>query len=182
MYKYLVILFFSILVSNSFANNKEKIISNLKDTENINFQFEQNINGKIENGNCTIEYPKKIYCEYARSNNKILVSNGKSLVIKTRTGYYRYPLKRTPLNYVLDKKFLIDKIYKLKERIIDKSFINYTIIENDNEINVFFDNKKFNLIGWQTRDVYQNINITFLSSIKRNQLIKKNLFNLPKQN
>ena len=182
MYKYLVILFFSILVSNSFANNKEKIISNLKDTENINFQFEQNINGKIENGNCTIEYPKKIFCEYARSNNKILVSNGKSLVIKTRTGYYRYPLKRTPLNYVLDKKFLIDKIYKLKERIIDKSFINYTIIENDNEINVFFDNKKFNLIGWQTRDVYQNINITFLSSIKRNQLIKKNLFNLPKQN
>jgi len=182
MYKYLVILFFSILVSNSFANNKEKIISNLKDTQNINFQFEQNINGKIENGNCTIEYPKKIFCEYARSNNKILVSNGKSLVIKTRTGYYRYPLKRTPLNYVLDKKFLIDKIYKLKERIIDKSFINYTIIENDNEINVFFDNKKFNLIGWQTRDVYQNINITFLSSIKRNQLIKKNLFNLPKQN
>ena len=182
MYKYLVILFFSILVSNSFANNKEKIISNLKDTQNINFQFEQNINGKIENGNCTIEYPKKIFCEYARSNNKILVSNGKSLVIKTRTGYYRYPLKRTPLNYVLDKKFLINKIYKLKERIIDKSFINYTIIENDNEINVFFDNKKFNLVGWQTRDVYQNINITFLSSIKRNQLIKKNLFNLPKQN
>jgi outer membrane lipoprotein-sorting protein len=182
MYKYLVILFFSILVSNSFSNNKEKIISNLKDTQNINFQFEQNINGKIENGNCTIEYPKKIFCEYARSNKKILVSNGKSLVIKTRTGYYRYPLKRTPLNYVLDKKFLIDKIYKLKERIIDKSFINYTIVENDNEINVFFDNKKFNLIGWQTRDVYQNINITFLSSIKRNQLIKKNLFNLPKQN
>ena len=128
MYKYLVILFFSIRVSNSSANNKEKIISNLKDTQNINFQFEQNINGKIENGNCTIEYPKKIFCEYARSNNKILVSNGKSLVIKTRTGYYRYPLKRTPLNYVLDKKFLIDKIYKLKERIIDKSFINYTII------------------------------------------------------
>ena len=182
MYKYLVILFFSILVSNSFANNKEKIISNLKDTQNINFQFEQNINGKIENGNCTIEYPKKIYCKYARSNNKILVSNGKSLVIKTRTGYYRYPLKRTPLNFVLDKKFLIDKIYKLNERIIDKSFINYTIIENDNEINVFFDNKKFNLVGWQTRDVYQNINITFLSSIKRNQIIKKNLFNLPKQN
>ncbi len=182
MYKYLVIFFFSILVSDSFANNKEKIISNLKDTQNINFQFEQNINGKIENGNCTIEYPKKIYCKYARSNNKILVSNGKSLVIKTRTGYYRYPLKRTPLNFVLDKKFLIDKIYKLNERIIDKSFINYTIIENDNEINVFFDNKKFNLVGWQTRDVYQNINITFLSSIKRNQIIKKNLFNLPKQN
>ena len=30
---------------------------------------------------------QKIYCEYAKSNNKILVSNGKSLVIKTRTSY-----------------------------------------------------------------------------------------------
>ena len=86
---------------------KQNIIQNLMDTENISFNFEQNINGKIENGNCTIQYPKKIFCEYARSNNKILVSNGKSLVIKTRTSYYRYPLEKTPLNLILlIKKFL----------------------------------------------------------------------------
>ena len=180
-------IFFFLLIclyfpTKSFGSVKQDILNNLKNIENITFNFEQNINGEIENGNCILEYPKKIFCKYNNKNKKILVSNGKSLVIKTRTGYYRYPLKRTPLNFVLDKKFLIDKIYKLNERIIDKSFINYTIIENDNEINVFFDNKKFNLVGWQTRDVYQNINITFLSSIKRNQIIKKNLFNLPKQN
>ena len=62
------------------------------------------------------------------------------------------------------------------------SFINYTIIENDSEINIFFDNKTFNLIGWQTKDIYQNLNITFLSSIKKNQVIKKNLFKIPSQN
>ena len=55
----------------------------------------------------------------------------------------------------------------------------FTIIENDNEINIFFDNKTFNLIGWQTKDIYQNLNITFLSSIKKNQVIDKNLFKLP---
>ena len=70
----------------------------MKNKMKSNIKFEQNINGKIENGNCTIEYPKKIFCEYARSNNKILVSNGKSLVIKTRTSYYRYPLEKTALN------------------------------------------------------------------------------------
>jgi len=182
MLKYFFILFIIIFITKTYANNKEKIIKNLSNTKNINFQFEQNINGKIENGNCTIEYPKKIFCEYSRSNNKILVSNGKSLVIKTRTGYYRYPLTKTPLNFILDKKFLISRIYKLEERLINQSFINYTIIENDIEINIFFDDKTFNLIGWQTKDIYQNLNITFLSSIKKNQVIKKNLFKIPSQN
>ena len=60
------------------------------------------INGKVENGNCTIKYPKKIYCMY-NQNNKILVSNGKSLVIKSASGYYRYPLKKTHLDKILDK-------------------------------------------------------------------------------
>ena len=76
MFKYFLILIFFTLLSNTQASNKEKIIENLQKTVSLNFQFEQNINGKIENGNCTIEYPKKIYCKY-RKNNKILVSNGK---------------------------------------------------------------------------------------------------------
>ena len=182
MVKYFVCLFLLISTINTFANDKEKILNNLKNTKNLNFQFEQNINGKIESGNCTIEYPKKIFCKYHNSNNKILVSNSKSLVVKTISSYYHYPLKKTLLNLILDKNFLINKIYNLEERIIDESYINYTIIENDNEINIFFDNRTFNLVGWQTKDIYQNLNITFISSIKRNQIIAKNLFKLPSQN
>ena len=182
MLKYLYILFFLIFITNGNTSNKDKIIENLKNTRNLDFNFEQNINGKIENGNCTIEYPKKIFCAYARSNNKILVSNGKSLVIKTITSYYRYPLKKTPLNLILDKDFLIKKIDVLEERIIDGSFVNYTIKQNDNEINVFFDKKTFDLIGWQNTDIYQNFNITFLSSIRKNRIISKDIFKLPTQN
>ena len=182
MIKYLYILIIFFFNINSNANNKENIINNLKNTKNFNFDFEQNINKKIEKGNCIIEYPKKIYCEYTGANDKILVSNGRSLVIKTKVSYYRYPLNKTPLYLILDKKFLINKIYKLEERIIDNSFINYTIKENDNEINIFFDDKTFNLIGWQTKDIYQNLNITFLSSIKRNEIFNKDIFKLPTQN
>ena len=86
------------------------------------------------------------------------------------------------LNLILDKNYLINKINSLDERIIDESFINYKINENGNEISVFFDNQSFNLIGWQTKDVYQNLNITFLSSVKKNELINKNIFKLPSQN
>ena len=178
---YLIIIFF-VLTFNSNAEIKEKIIQNLKNTKNLDFKFEQNVNGKIENGNCTIEYPRKIFCEYARSNNKILVSNGKSLVIKTISSYYRYPLEKTPLNVILDKNILIKKIKALKERTVDNNLINFTILENNNEINIFFDRQTYNLIGWQNTDMYQNFNITFLSSIRKNRVLSKNLFNIPAQN
>ena len=181
MFKYFFILIFFILVSNTKASDKDKIIEKLQNTKNLNFKFEQNINGKIENGNCTIQYPKKIYCKYQK-NNKILVSNGKSLVIKTRTSFYRYPLNKTPLNLILDKNFLIEKIHNLKEKKLDKTHINFSIVENDNEINIFFDDKTFNLIGWQTKDIYQNVNVTYLSSIQLNQQVDKKLFQLPAQN
>ena len=181
MFKYFLILIFFTLLSNTQASNKEKIIENLQNTVSLNFQFEQNINGKIENGNCTIQYPKKIYCKYQKKN-KILVSNGKSLVIKTKVSFYRYPLNKTPLNLILDKNFLIKKIFNLKEKILDETYINFEIVENDSEINIFFDNKTFNLVGWQTKDIYQNINVTYLSSIKINQQVDKNLFKLPTQN
>ena len=182
MIKYLFIFILFFFNTNSNANNKENIINNLKKTKNFNFDFEQNINKKIEKGNCIVEYPKKIYCEYSGRNNKILVSNGKSLVIKTKVSFYRYPLNKTPLYLILDKKFLIDKIYQLEERIIDNSIINYTIKENNYEVNIFFDDRTFNLIGWQTKDIYQNLNITFLSSINRNEIFDRDIFKLPTQN
>ncbi len=181
MLKFFFIIIFFILAFNANAEINEKIIQNLKNTTNLNFQFEQNINGKIESGNCTIEYPKKMYCAYDK-NKKILVSNGKSLVIKTISSYYRYPLKNTPLNLILDKNFLINKIYTLEENIIDKSYINYTIIENGNKIDIFFDINSLELIGWKTKDIYQNTTMTLLSSISKNQVIKKKLFILPSQN
>ena len=182
MLRYFLIFFLFVSTSISNAEIKDKIVQNLKNIENLDFKFEQNINGKIENGNCTIKYPKKIFCEYARSNNKILVSNGKSLVIKTRTSYYRYPLEKTPLNLILDKNYLISKIFELEERIVDKSLINFTIQEKDNEINIFFDDQTYDLVGWQNTDIYQNFNITFLSSIRKNRVLSKNLFEIPSQN
>ena len=171
-----------ILTTYSNAEIKEKIIKNLKETKNLDFNFEQNINGKLENGNCTVEYPKKIFCLYSTNNNKILVSNGKSLVIKSGTSYYRYPIEKTPLNIILNKNYLINKINELNERVIDKNLINFTITEKDNEINVFFNNETYDLIGWQNKDIYQNFNITFLSITSKNRVLPNNLFKLPVQN
>ena len=182
MKNFFLVLFLLTLYSNSHALGNSNIIKNFNAIENLSFKFEQNINGKIENGQCVIEYPKKIYCNYDLKNKKVLVSNGRSLVIKTLNSYYIYPIEKTPLNLILNKEFLLDKIKDLNEKFIKKEFINYKITHNENEINLFFDKKTYDLIGWQTLDIYQNSSTTFLSSIKKNQKIKKNLFRLPSQN
>ena len=181
MFKLLLIFFFTFLTFYSKADNRDKIIQNLNNTLNFSFKFEQNINRKIESGNCTVEYPKKIYCNYDK-NNKVLVSNGKSLVIKTSSSYYRYPIEKTPLNLILDKNFLINKIYSLEEKIIDDSYISYKVVENESKTEVFFDVISLELIGWKTKDIYQNTALTLLSSVSKNQKIKKKLFKLPVQN
>ena len=173
MLKKVFIIFLLFFFSKADASFKEKIINDFKKLNNLTFEFEQRINEKEEKGNCTIQYPKQIYCNYL-NKNKILVSNGKSLVIKTKVSFYRYPLNKTPLNLILDKNFLIKRIKNLEEKL-SETYINFEIVENDNEINIFFDHKTFNLIGWQTKDIYQNINVTYLSSIQTNQQINKNL-------
>ena len=83
MLKFIILIFLVSLSNQVYANNKDQIIDKLENTSNLNFDFEQNINGKVELGNCTIQYPKKMFCKYDKKNNKTLVSNGRYLVIKT---------------------------------------------------------------------------------------------------
>ncbi len=182
MKKILIIFFLFYLIAPLNAAIKDQIIINLKKTKNFTFNFKQTIGKKTEEGNCTIKYPKKIYCSYNSVNKKIMVSNGKSLVIKNKVNnqYYIYPLKRTPLELILDKNYLINQIKDLEARNVDDKFINFSLVNSNNKINIFFDNKTLNLIGWQTEDIYQNLVITYISEIKLNQEIDKSIFKLPK--
>tara|TARA_B110000967_G_C18563271_1_gene401202 strand:- start:49 stop:603 length:555 start_codon:yes stop_codon:yes gene_type:complete len=181
MQRFLIIFLLLNFYNPAFSSIKEKIISQMKLTDILSFNFTQTIDEKIEKGSCIIKYPKKIFCSYDGSNNKVIVSNGKSLVIKIKNSgnYYIYPLNKTPLDLLLDKEYLISKINTLEARNIDGKFLTFKIFENKNKINIFFDVKTFNLVGWQTEDIYQNLNITFISSIKINEKIDDKIFILP---
>ncbi len=178
---FFILIAYSLIMFNAQASATKDIINNLKKTNNLSFEFEQNINDKREKGKCIIEYPKKIYCLY--KNKKLLVSNGKHLVIKNEQSnqYYIYPLDQTPLNLILDKQYLIEKLLVLKSDLIDKKFFRFKFIDGDYEINLFFDRKNLNLIGWQNIDIYQNLVVTYMYNIKSNTEIGKNQFKLPKQ-
>ena len=75
--KILLIFFFLFnIIETSSASIKDQIINNLIKTNNLTFDFKQTINEKTEEGNCIIEYPKKIFCSYDNALKKIIVSNG----------------------------------------------------------------------------------------------------------
>jgi outer membrane lipoprotein-sorting protein len=183
MFRLTAILIFLNFYNPSFSSTKESIISQMKLINILSFNFIQTIDEKKENGYCIIKYPKKIFCEYWGSNKKVIVSNGKSLVIKNKNSknYYIYPLKKTPLDILLDKNYLISKIKDLKPKVVNNKYLNFRILDNNNEINIFFDKNTFFLTGWQTEDIYQNLSITFISSIKINQDINDEIFILPKK-
>ena len=83
------------------------------------------------------------------------------------------------LNY--KKKLLIKKFKKLKVKLINEKYYNFNMENNRNKISIFFDKNSYDLVGWQTEDIYQNLVITYIYNIKKNRNIDKKLFNLPKQ-
>ena len=181
------ILFFLIVLTlfeqKSFSSPKEKIINNFNKINNISFEFQQKIADKIEVGKCYIKYPKLIYCLYDNKNKKEIVSNGKSLVIKNNryNKIYIYPLKTTPLEYILDKEFILNKIKNLEPKI-NNNTIEFVIDTNKKSISVFFNNKTFNLAGWKIIDIYQKEVIFQINNLEKNINIDENQFKLPPLN
>ena len=177
---FIVFFYLCFFFNNLKASEVINIINNFNEIENLSFSFKQNINDKEEKGNCIIEYPKKIYCLYENNNEKLLVSDGKSLVIKNQriNQYYIYPIEKTALNLILDKKFLISKIKETNVDLIDDKFYRFKFDESENSVNIFFDKKTLNIIGWQNIDIYQNLVITYLFDLKINLPLKKDQFKL----
>ena len=179
-----IFLFFFLFnfLNYSYASVEDKIINNFKKINNISFNFKQTINDKIEEGDCIIQYPKKINCKYNNIKKKIIVSNGNSLVIKNRAGkeYFMYPLEQTPFELILDKNLILQKIQKTKVKFLNEKYYLFRIENNGSIVNIFFDKNSYNLVGWQTEDMYQNLVVTFIYNVKKNFIIDKKIFKLPK--
>ena len=180
--KYIILILIFFYPLNVFASSKEQIKNKLDETNNMSFKFIQKIGKKTEKGECIILYPKKILCKYEDIYEKILVSNGRSLVINSKKikNYLNYKLKDTPLNLILDKKFLISKIDQLEVDQENDETFSFEIEHNDNLLNIFFDKKNYEIKGWTTTDIYQNRVETKLFNIETNMMIDEKLFRIQK--
>ena len=176
--KIIYVLFFFLLPLSSYASTKSEIKNKLENTNNIYFKFIQKIDNKVEKGECKISYPKKILCKYDDIFDKILVSNGRSLIINSKKikNYLNYNLKDTPLNLILDKNFLLKKINEIKKiKENDETFF-FKINHNDSLLTIFFDKENYDIKGWTTIDMYRNKVETKLLEVRTNMMIDQSIF------
>ena len=178
--KYIIFILILLYPLNIFASSKQLIKNKLEETDNISFKFIQKIGKKTEQGECIISYPKKILCKYDDIYNKVLVSNGQSLVINSKKikNYLRYQLKDTPLDLILDKKFLLGKLDQVDTINESDDTFSFKIVHNNNLLNIFFDKISYEIKGWTTTDIYLNKVETKLSYIETNIMIDDRLFRI----
>ena len=74
--------------------------------------------------------------------------------------------------------FLKIKSSELNE--IEDKYTFIQIVENNNNINIFFSKKNYELVGWQIEDIYQNLAITYIFDTVINKNINEKIFRLPK--
>jgi len=180
--KYLILFFFVLAYTSSYASSKDKIKNKLEKTNNVYFKFVQKINDKTEKGECKLLYPKKIYCKYDDIYEKVMVSNGISLLINSKKikNYLNYKLKDTPLDLILDKDYLLKKIDEIKSIKENNENYYFKINHNESLITIFFDKENYDLKGWTTKDIYQNEVETYLLNIETNLMIDEGIFTIQK--
>ena len=176
--KYIILILIIFYPLNIFASSKQLIKNKLEETDNISFKFIQKVGEKTEQGECIISYPKKIFCKYDDIYNKVLVSNGQSLVINSKKikNYLRYQLKDTPLDLILDKKFLLNKLDQVETIEENDETFSFEIVHKNNLLNIFFDKVSYKIIGWTTTDIYLNKVETKLSNVETNIMIDEKIF------
>ena len=176
------IIFFSLylIFTSSNAAEKSKIIKKLNSLNNIQFNFTQTTNEKIEKGKCTLVFPSKLKCNYDDKNKKELIVNKKMMAI-TQKRYGKtlfYPLSKTTFINILSKDELI-KIIRESDTVID-NYLNVIYIKEDNtKILIKFHKETFLLAGWVTLDQYNNQIIFDIKINSVNQIVDDKIFNLP---
>ena len=153
------IIFFSLylIFTNSIAAEKSKIIKKLNSIDNINFNFTQKTNEKVEKGKCILVFPSKLKCNYEDKNEKELIVNKKMMAI-TQKRYEKtffYPLSKSAFINILSKNELI-KIINTSNTIIN-DYLNIVFIsESNSKTLIRFDKENFLLAGWDSSDQYNN--------------------------
>ena len=179
----LTIFFYFLFFNNSEANLQEKLLNKYKTINTLSFDFTQKIGDKVEFGNCYIKYPLLMKCEYPKKK-KIIITNGKKLAIvkKRYKKIYYYPLKKTPLFYILNKESILNVIKNYQPSLINSNLIEYELKDNNsNKINIFFGKNSLELSGWKTIDPYANEVNFLLRNIETNIPINNKIFKIPKE-
>ena len=175
---------FLLSINISLADLQNNLINKLTATQTLTFDFKQKIGEKEEVGNCFIKYPLLMKCNYKNSKGKTIISNGKTVAIvkKKYKKIYLYPIKSTPLFFILAKEKIIGLIRKTNPIEINSNLVGFTFIDKKtNKVKILFDKNSLELKGWETKDAYSN-KVTFeINNLIINNQILDNFFKIPQE-
>ena len=168
----------------SSADLQKDLINKLTAIRTLSFDFKQKIADKEEIGNCFIKYPLLMKCNYQNLKQKTIISNGKTVAVikKKYKKIYYYPIKLTPLFFILKKEKIINLIRKNQPTEINAGLIEFEFIDQKtNKVKILFDKNSLEFKGWKTKDVYSN-NVSFtINNLKINNQIIDDFFKIPKE-
>jgi len=179
---FFLIIIFILFSFGSLANEKNQILTQLKNLNSLEFTFNQLTNEKTEKGSCLLEFPGKLKCEYFDDKQKELIINNKKLAItqKRYNKTYHYPISKSPFLNILYKNELLEIIKSGKLEFEDQ--LIKLVYLNGSKITIFFNKKNLDLRGWKIVDQYNN-NINFtLDIVAKNDTFKKDTFKIPEIN
>jgi len=166
----------------SSADLQKDLINKLTAIRTLSFDFKQKISDKEEIGNCFIKYPLLMKCNYQNLKQKTIISNGKTVAVikKKYKKIYYYPIKLTPLFFILKKEKIINLIRKNQPTEINAGLIEFKFIDQKkNKVKILFDKNSLEFKGWKTKDVYSN-NVSFtINNLKINNQIVDGFFKIP---
>ena len=183
---FLLKIFFLYLISINIvlADLQKNLINKLTATQTLTFDFKQKIEDKEETGNCFIKYPLLMKCNYKNLKEKTIISNGKTVAIvkKKYKKIYLYPIKSTPLFFILTKEKIIDLIRKTNPIEINSNLVGFIFVDKKtNKVKILFDKNSLELKGWETKDAYSN-KVTFeINNLIINNQILDNFFKIPQE-
>ena len=171
-------------ISTSLADLQKNLINKLTATKTLSFDFKQKISDKEEIGNCFIKYPLLMKCNYQNLKQKTVISNGKTVAVikKKYKKIYSYPIKSTPLFFILKKEKIISLIRKTQPIEMNSDLIVFKFIDQKkNIVKILFDKNSLNLKGWQTKDAYSNDVIFIINNLVINNQIVDDFFKIPRE-
>ena len=171
-------------VNVSLADLQKDLINKLTATKTLSFDFKQKISDKEETGNCFIKYPLLLKCNYQNLKQKTIISNGKTVAVikKKYKKIYYYPIKATPLFFILKKENIINLIRKNRPTKKNSTLIEFEFFDKKkNRVKILFDENSLEFKGWETKDAYSN-NVSFIiNNLKTNNKIIDDFFKIPRE-
>ena len=171
-------------ISISIADLQKNLINKLTATHTLSFDFRQKISDKEEIGNCFIKYPLLMKCNYQNLKQKTIISNGKKVVVikKKYKKIYSYPIKSTPLFFILKKEKIINLVRKTQPTEVNPNLIKFEFVDKKtNKVKIFFDKNSLEFKGWETKDAYSNDVSFIINNLKTNDKIADDFFKIPKE-